>query len=617
MSSLVGQHIGKYRVTRQVGRGGMGTVYAAVDQTLHRDVALKVLNAGLDDPTVARRFRAEAIAVARLNHPGIATIYELVQHDGQWLMVMEFVRGDTLEEALAGSQRLPVARAAELAMQLLAALVHAHGHGVVHRDLKPANIILSAGGGLKVMDFGIARITGTEQLTNVGFTMGTPAYMAPEQVMGGDIDARTDLYAVGILLFQMVARALPFEGATAVQVAQARLQGSPRRLHDVAPDAPDWLARILDIALARDPADRFQTATLFREAIRRGLAGVPIDGELSPPPASMAIPAMPPTGLHVIKGGAAGPGSAGDLAMLETQMPAPRPVDVPPPAAARRLPSAGPAPAAPAPMPRATTAGPAPVVAAHRPTRRSPLVVATVVTALLVLSVGVWWLTRTPRQDALSLDVAAGAATPPSVGADGPAAPAEPSTDDAMATAATPGTGTASNAARAVDAVRTDAGTDAAGPPAADAPAGAAPSTAAASPANAAADATPAVFRGVRALVLQGQRAEERPAVLTFANGAIRLFDDAGQVAFGEMPYRQITAAAYTRARAPRWYPTLAGPPVDADMPGGLFRGNRHWLALQARASWMIIRMNDNDWQQIVSTVTERLGLKVDTLSPQ
>ena len=119
---MVGQHIGKYRVTQQIGRGGMGTVYAAIDETLHRDVAIKVLNAGLNDPTVARRFRAEAVTVARLNHPGIATIYELVQHDGQWLMVMEFVRGDTLEQAVAEKGPLPVPRAAELTMQALSAL---------------------------------------------------------------------------------------------------------------------------------------------------------------------------------------------------------------------------------------------------------------------------------------------------------------------------------------------------------------------------------------------------------------------------------------------------------------------------------------------------------------
>src|SRR5690606_9438490 len=173
---MVGQHIGKYRVTQQVGRGGMGTVYCATDETLHREVAVKVLNAGLNDPTVGRRFRAEAVTVARLNHPGIATIYELVQHDGQWLMVMEYVRGETLEHVVAQNGPLPVERAADIVMQMLAALAHAHGLGVVHRDLKPANLMLTAGSGVKVMDFGIARVAGAEHLTTAGFMMGTPAY---------------------------------------------------------------------------------------------------------------------------------------------------------------------------------------------------------------------------------------------------------------------------------------------------------------------------------------------------------------------------------------------------------------------------------------------------------
>ncbi len=196
---MVGQHIGKYRVTEQIGRGGMGTVYRAVDETLHREVAIKVLNAELSDPTVARRFRAEAVTVARLNHPGIATIYELVQHDGQWLMVMEFVRGETLEAMVVRRGPLPIDVAADLVMQTLSALAHAHSLGVVHRDLKPANLMLAQNGMVKVMDFGIARVAGAEQLTSVGFMMGTPAYMAPEQVLGQEIDARTDLYAAGLV----------------------------------------------------------------------------------------------------------------------------------------------------------------------------------------------------------------------------------------------------------------------------------------------------------------------------------------------------------------------------------------------------------------------------------
>jgi len=274
---MVGQHISKYRVTEQIGRGGMGTVYRAVDETLHREVAIKVLNAELNDPTVAQRFRAEAVTVARLNHPGIATIYELVQHEGQWLMVMEFVRGETLEHLCARKGALPVEQAADLCMQTLAALAHAHGLGVVHRDLKPANVMVTSGGAVKIMDFGIARVAGSEHLTSAGFMMGTPAYMAPEQVLGHEIDARTDLYAAGVVLYYLASGRLPFQGDTPMEMAQSRIRDEPTPLRVVREDLPAWLGQVLDIALARDPERRFQTALLFREALRRGLAHLPIE----------------------------------------------------------------------------------------------------------------------------------------------------------------------------------------------------------------------------------------------------------------------------------------------------------------------------------------------------
>ena len=149
----------------------------------NRDVAIKVLNADLNDPAAGRRFRAEAVAVARLNHPGIAKVYDLFEHDGQWLMAMEFVHGETLESLVGRRGPLTAGEAADLMSQALVALSHAHGMGVVHRDLKPANLMV-ADGRLKITDFGIARVAGTEHLTSAGLVMGTPAYMAPEQVVG-------------------------------------------------------------------------------------------------------------------------------------------------------------------------------------------------------------------------------------------------------------------------------------------------------------------------------------------------------------------------------------------------------------------------------------------------
>src|SRR5262245_51050661 len=269
---MVGQNIGKYRVEDRLGRGGMGTVYRAVDETLHREVAIKVLRAELSDPEVAKRFRAEAITVARLSHPGIATIYELFQHEGQWLMVMEFVRGETLERMVERQGPLAPQQTAELCMQALAALAHAHSMGVVHRDLKPANIMLTEAGIIKIMDFGIARVAGTEHLTNVGFMMGTPAYMAPEQVMGQEIDARADLYALGVVFYRLTTARLPFKGDSAFAMVQSQVNDLPTPLAMFRADLPPWAEEIVARSLAKMPEQRFQSAIEFHEAFARSLA---------------------------------------------------------------------------------------------------------------------------------------------------------------------------------------------------------------------------------------------------------------------------------------------------------------------------------------------------------
>jgi serine/threonine-protein kinase len=173
--------------------------------------------------------------------------------------------------------------AAKLCMQSLNALAHAHSLGVVHRDLKPANIMLTENGSIKIMDFGIARVSGTEHLTNAGFLMGTPAYMSPEQVMGGEVDARADLYAMGVVLFFLLSARLPFKGDTPFEMVQSRLRDLPMPVTSAREGLPGWIAQVLDMALARDPHKRLQSAPLFHEALRRGLANLPLD---TPEPAS-------------------------------------------------------------------------------------------------------------------------------------------------------------------------------------------------------------------------------------------------------------------------------------------------------------------------------------------
>ena len=199
---MIGRTIGKYRIVETIGRGGMGVVYRGLGETLDRPVAIKALHPDLADDDQMQRFRAEAVTLARVRHPNIATVHELLRDGDRLLMVMELVRGETLERLLARSGPLPVDRAVPLIAQTLDALGHAHRAGIVHRDLKPANLMLTEYG-VKVMDFGIARVRGTERVTTDGLMLGTPAYMAPEQVRGDEVDGRTDLYALGAVFYRM------------------------------------------------------------------------------------------------------------------------------------------------------------------------------------------------------------------------------------------------------------------------------------------------------------------------------------------------------------------------------------------------------------------------------
>jgi len=292
---MVGSTIGKYHVLDRIGRGGMGTVYRAVDEILHREVAIKVLNSELNDPEIAKRFRAEAVTVARLSHPGIATIYELFQHDGQWMMVMEFVRGETLEHLVERMGPLSPQRAAELCMQALTALAHAHSMGVIHRDLKPANLMMTESGAVKIMDFGIARVSGSEHLTSAGFMMGTPAYMAPEQVLGHEIDARADLYALGVVFYRLTTAKLPFKGDTPFAMVQSQVNDPPTPIALLRSDLPTWADQVVQRALAKAPADRFQSAVEFYEAFSRCLAGLPMAATYNPsgPTELLHTPARP------------------------------------------------------------------------------------------------------------------------------------------------------------------------------------------------------------------------------------------------------------------------------------------------------------------------------------
>jgi len=266
---MIGRTIGKYRIVGQLGRGGAGVVYQAVDETLHRDVAVKTLNPDLANTEVMSRFRAEATILARLNHPQIATIYELFRADGDLLMVMEFVRGESLDKLSERLGALSPERAAYIIDLILSALEHAHRAGVVHRDVKPANVMVTDEGLIKIMDFGIARILGADQKTVDFRLMGTPAYMSPEQVLGEEVDGRSDLYSVGVLLYRLLTGALPFAADTALGMLQRQIRDTPIPICAHRSGLPDWCEGIVQRALAKAQADRFQSAEAFREELSR------------------------------------------------------------------------------------------------------------------------------------------------------------------------------------------------------------------------------------------------------------------------------------------------------------------------------------------------------------
>src|SRR5882762_2109969 len=266
---VVGRKLGPYAIIARLGAGGMGEVYLAEDTRLGRKVALKMLPAHLttEDERV-RRFQQEARAASALNHPNIITIYEIGEIDSRHFMATEFIEGETLFERLkAGPMKLR--DALDLAVQVTSALCAAHQAGIVHRDIKPGNIMLRTDGIVKVLDFGLATITeqksddleaATLVKTKPGIVMGTAHYMSPEQARGQKMDARTDIFSLGVVLYQMVTGRVPFAGQTMTDVLASILMLEPPSLSQSAPEAPAELQRIVHSALRKDKDERYQTS---------------------------------------------------------------------------------------------------------------------------------------------------------------------------------------------------------------------------------------------------------------------------------------------------------------------------------------------------------------------
>ncbi len=257
----------RYRLERKVGTGGMAQVWEASDLVLDRRVAVKILHPHLATEISVERFRREAIAAARLGHPNVVSIFDTISADGVEAIVMELVDGTTLRRHLDRHERLSPDDALHIGTSVCDALAAAHGSHLVHRDIKPANILLCRDGRVKIADFGIAKAAAGDGLTREGTLVGTAAYLAPEQVEGTPVDGRTDLYALGLVLYESLTGSLPFSGDNDAAVALARLRITPPNAHRVRTAVPRSTAGVIARALARDPDDRYQDAASMRRAL--------------------------------------------------------------------------------------------------------------------------------------------------------------------------------------------------------------------------------------------------------------------------------------------------------------------------------------------------------------
>ncbi|MGL5851031.1 MAG: protein kinase domain-containing protein, partial [Phycicoccus sp.] len=323
--ALLGRTLdGRYRVLRRLADGGMATVYLGVDERLGRDVALKVMRPHLvHDESFVTRFRREARSAASLSHPNVVAVYDQGEDDGQVFLAMEYVSGKTLREVLTDEGPLSPRAALDVLDALLLALGEAHRKGLIHRDVKPENVILSENGTVKVADFGLARAVSSQTVTSSsGMLLGTVAYLSPEQVERGVADARSDVYAAGLVLFEMLTGTKAFTGDTPIHVAYQHVHGGVPAPSSRVPSLPTELDDLVAESTSRDPDERPTDAGAFLELVRRTRAVLssavldarPEGGEASVAAAVPTATSALPVGVGVRAGAAGGAAFAGGAA---------------------------------------------------------------------------------------------------------------------------------------------------------------------------------------------------------------------------------------------------------------------------------------------------------------
>jgi beta-lactam-binding protein with PASTA domain/predicted Ser/Thr protein kinase len=283
---------GRYELDGVLGHGGMAEVFLGTDRVLGRRIAIKVLSDRFArDGSFVARFRREAQSAAALNHPNVVSVFDTGSDDGTHFIVMEYVRGKTLSEVIRADAPLMPERAAEIAQGVAQALAFAHRGGIIHRDVKPGNIMLTPTGDVKVMDFGIARATASESLTQTATVLGTATYFSPEQAQGEPVDARSDIYSLGIVLYEMLTSQPPFAGDSAVTIAYKHVREDPVPPRQLNSDVPAGLDAIVMKCLAKNPANRYQTVEELLQDLERFLAGRPVQ----------ATPLLAPVATEVVQ----------------------------------------------------------------------------------------------------------------------------------------------------------------------------------------------------------------------------------------------------------------------------------------------------------------------------
>ncbi len=281
--------LGRYEVIGELGQGAMGVVYKAKDPLIDRIVAIKTINLNMaqeEKEEYEARFYQEAKAAGRLNHPNIVTIYDVGESGDVAYIAMEFLEGRELRDVLNDGARLPVDQVLDIVVQVAQGLAYAHEHGIVHRDVKPSNIMVVRDGHAKITDFGIARMASSSVRTQTGMVLGSPKYMSPEQVMGKQIDQRSDIFSLGVMLYEMLTGKVPFDGENINAIMYQILNAVPQPLGNLDPALPGMLNFIIAKALAKDPDDRYQNAKDFAVDLRACRDTLPRSGRQmdAPPP---------------------------------------------------------------------------------------------------------------------------------------------------------------------------------------------------------------------------------------------------------------------------------------------------------------------------------------------